>query len=165
MTPHWQIEHARCGHIEDRGIFVRDQIDRRDSLCPDCRPQPASETAPSWRGAPAGIDADEVVRLIRARGPYEIASVLRGGGIVQTALVDGLDLTRWTVQSTAGALVFARLGDDDRPNAPMILCVNAHEERRAEFAAQIDDPKSTVLLMTPDGLRDYSRIVVPDGPF
>lgn len=131
------------------------------------RPTEGDTTRPWYVGLPPGLEAEEMVRLIRRDGPPAVAEQLRGGFVKlafegdDAVLASGL--LRWTVSPTKGAAVFWRVGDDGKPDTYKILCVNAPESDRAHWEQQIDGQHDVILVLyqAPGGRKSK----VADGPF
>lgn len=96
-----------------------------------------------------GMDRAALVRLIREHGPLVMGREIADGG-VHGALTHGWDLTTWYVRSGPGWFLFYRGRDRRMTDEPRVLCVNAGEERRAEFEAAVADADAdTLVLMCP----------------
>lgn len=92
---------------------------------------------------------EQFLALLREHGAVQMREYVRGGALVTAAVKHGWDLTRWRCDSANGAALFYRVESLDDPiiESPRILAINAPEEERAKWEANIAGQDDVILIM------------------
>jgi hypothetical protein len=90
---------------------------------------------------------------MRERGVARVGEAVADfGKQLVPSLVEGLNLTRWTVQQTGGAALFYRVTDGAETDETRVLAVNGPASDRARWEAlAAEQPGPCIVVMAPGG--------------